>query len=332
MTLPDTMTVTTATGGTATFITSCGGFSSLSAVPTSGVSPLPSPYSFPYAFFNIEIVGCPVGGTTTLTMIMPGPLPQNTVWVKVNGGAFIILTPDSLAGNTLTLTLTDGGTGDGDGIANGEIIDPGGPGVPRAPPRGGRRYVELSVKAYPVGYHWPDRVPESDLGATVEVNYCLDGSWRTNAFLTPFSITVDKDLHVTMKVMEPYPEGYIWDSNSTWDVQGVGVIRGEASIDVYMYVDRTVVAYLTQRSPTTTIETTQTAAETNQTELTTYSITTNTTDTAKDATTTGTEIAPAIPGFPVESIFMGLCIGMLVVLVTKRKRALHARTAEQRWQ
>jgi hypothetical protein len=258
---------------------------------------------------------------------MPGPLPQNTVWVKANGGTFIILTPDSVLGNTLTLTLTDGGTGDSDGIANGEIIDPGGPGVPVAPP-GGRTYVELSVKAYPVGYQWPDVVPESDLGVTVEVYYCLDGSWRTNAFLTPFSIIVDQDLHVTMKVMEPYPQGYVWDSNSTWYVQGVGLIQGQASIDVSMYVDRTVVAYLTQRGPTTA-ETTQTTAETNQTELTTYPITTNTTETANETITTRTEVVPAIPGFPVESIFIGLCIGMLVVLIARRKRSFHAKRPEQ---
>jgi hypothetical protein len=99
-----------------------------------------------------------------------------------------------------------------------------------------------------------------------------------------------------------------------------------------MYADRTVVAYLTQRGSNTTQTTQTTTAETIYTTFTTYPITTNTTDTAKETTTTGTEIAPAIPGFPVESIFMGLCIGMLVVLITKRKRALHAKTAEQHWQ
>ena len=32
--------------------------------------------------------------------------------------------------DTITLTLTDGGTGDADGIANGIIVDPGGPVIP----------------------------------------------------------------------------------------------------------------------------------------------------------------------------------------------------------
>jgi hypothetical protein len=36
----------------------------------------------------------------------------------------------AIAGNTITLTLTDGADGDDDLAANGVITDPGGPGVP----------------------------------------------------------------------------------------------------------------------------------------------------------------------------------------------------------
>ncbi|MDS4060354.1 MAG: IPTL-CTERM sorting domain-containing protein, partial [Candidatus Contendobacter sp.] len=38
--------------------------------------------------------------------------------------------PATLAGNTATFTITDGGLGDDDLVADGDIVDQGGPGVP----------------------------------------------------------------------------------------------------------------------------------------------------------------------------------------------------------
>ncbi len=38
--------------------------------------------------------------------------------------------PATIAGNTATFTITDGGLGDDDRAANGAIVDQGGPGVP----------------------------------------------------------------------------------------------------------------------------------------------------------------------------------------------------------
>jgi hypothetical protein len=35
--------------------------------------------------------------------------------------------------NVITITLVDGGLGDADGLANGTIVDPGGPGAPPVP-------------------------------------------------------------------------------------------------------------------------------------------------------------------------------------------------------
>jgi hypothetical protein len=36
----------------------------------------------------------------------------------------------AIAGNTITLTIHDGGVGDDDLVANGVIVDQGGPGIP----------------------------------------------------------------------------------------------------------------------------------------------------------------------------------------------------------
>ena len=52
-----------------------------------------------------------------------GPTPSNTTphWYQL---------PATIAGNTATFSITDGGLGDDDLLANGGIVDQGGPGVP----------------------------------------------------------------------------------------------------------------------------------------------------------------------------------------------------------
>lgn len=52
-----------------------------------------------------------------------GPTPSNPspTWYQM---------PATIAGNTATFTITDGGLGDDDLTANGGIVDQGGPGVP----------------------------------------------------------------------------------------------------------------------------------------------------------------------------------------------------------
>ena len=47
-------------------------------------------------------------------------------------------------GNTITLTIKDGGEGDNDLVANGVIDDPGGPALPKAAPTGAQAIPTLS--------------------------------------------------------------------------------------------------------------------------------------------------------------------------------------------
>ena len=72
-----------------------------------------------------------VGATVSLTVFFSEPLPINTTWYKydaINGWQdFSANATISTDRKSLTLTITDGGTGDADGIANGIIVDPSGP-------------------------------------------------------------------------------------------------------------------------------------------------------------------------------------------------------------
>jgi hypothetical protein len=95
-----------------------------------------SGYTYPNGFFSFDVTGLTPGGTATVTITLPvGSTP--TAYLKCNATG-TTCTPFSGAvinGNVVTLTLVDGGAGDSDGVADGTIKDPGGPGVSK--PAGG---------------------------------------------------------------------------------------------------------------------------------------------------------------------------------------------------
>ena len=116
-------------------------------IPTSGdpKSPpnLPQGYSFPQGLFDFVLTTGTPGSSATITITYPNALPPGTVYWKYGPspdgnnciGAACTTPhwyqfPAVIAGNTVTLTITDGGLGDDDLMANGTIVDQGGPGVP----------------------------------------------------------------------------------------------------------------------------------------------------------------------------------------------------------
>jgi hypothetical protein len=105
-------------------------------VPSSTVPSRPPGYNFPYGLLNIKLTSGTPGSVATVVITYPRALLANTVYWKYGrtrsnttahwypfAGAVI-------AGNTITLTLTDGADGDDDMAENGTIVDPGGPGEP----------------------------------------------------------------------------------------------------------------------------------------------------------------------------------------------------------
>lgn len=154
-----TFTGPTATGtGDATISFNGGGldcgFSQISYIPLEGgpMSPpagsAPEGLSFPHGLVTFIINGaCTPGFTASFTWKLPSELPPDTQYWKYGP------TPDkptphwyelpaTVAGNTITFNVTDGGLGDNDLTVNGIIVDPSGPGVsgvipppPPPPPR-----------------------------------------------------------------------------------------------------------------------------------------------------------------------------------------------------
>ena len=112
---------------------------SASSAPISSMATAPpSTVEMPHGIVALQLVAGVAGSDTTVVLTYPEPLPAGTSyykygktkakpidhWYKFSGAV--------VSGNTITLTLTDGGDGDNDLLVNGQIADPGGPALPAA--------------------------------------------------------------------------------------------------------------------------------------------------------------------------------------------------------
>ena len=95
--------------------------------------------TFPHGLVSFTVSGCTVGATVQFTATYPTSLPPGTMFYKFgpepgNPAPHFFIFPATIVGNTATFTVTDGGVGDSDGVANGSIVDPMGPGAVAAVP------------------------------------------------------------------------------------------------------------------------------------------------------------------------------------------------------
>ena len=133
-TTPPVQVETATGGGTASFSSSMGNITSLTAVaegtlPTAGK---PAGVTFPHGLFSFNITNITPGSCVTVTITWPSAVAVGTTYWKYHAseGGWIQIPMGSDDGdNVTTITLCDGGLGDDDGVANGTIVDPGGPGV-----------------------------------------------------------------------------------------------------------------------------------------------------------------------------------------------------------
>jgi len=116
--------------GMACFTTGHGAIEDLEALPA--IPPgAPAGIMFPHGMFSFKVTGLALGQTVTITVELPEPVPTGTRWWKEHMGAWYSVPVQIVGPNTITITLTDGSfPGDTDGVADGTITDPGGPGNP----------------------------------------------------------------------------------------------------------------------------------------------------------------------------------------------------------
>lgn len=89
----------------------------------------------PYGLIGFELQNVPIGGTATVQLRLPTDSPANRYWkMDAATNSLVDFSFDGTTGARLEsgvfhLYLQDGGRGDADGMANGRIVDPGGPGT-----------------------------------------------------------------------------------------------------------------------------------------------------------------------------------------------------------
>ncbi len=119
------MTVAAAEGMTLTQV-------SLSATPSAGDGSQSNKVKFPLGYLNFTLAGLAPGGSTSVTLFMTDTVGIKTYykysaasgWSRFN---YASGTGAEILSDRIILYFVDGGRGDADGLANGVIVDPGGP-------------------------------------------------------------------------------------------------------------------------------------------------------------------------------------------------------------
>jgi hypothetical protein len=103
------------------------------------------PVELPYGMLEYKVHVASPGDIAIVTAHYSNALPKNALWYTydLQNGWQSYMPQMSTDRSIVTLILKDGGNGDADGIANGVIVDPSGPGIPASEPSGSEITPEL---------------------------------------------------------------------------------------------------------------------------------------------------------------------------------------------
>ena len=101
---------------------------SASAYPTGK----PANTAFDYGVTSYNVTGLTSGQEITMTLTMPSAIPANSKLYKITSTGYTEIAGATISGNTVSFSITDGGSLDADKTANGTIVDPVGIGTSTA--------------------------------------------------------------------------------------------------------------------------------------------------------------------------------------------------------
>jgi hypothetical protein len=116
-------------GKTIGIVAGAGTISYITSLSTADIPDGVLTETMPYGLFSYRVDGLTPGSTVDVTFYFPDTVPPSAKWYKYDSadGTITDYTDNVVIdGSKVTLSITDGGLGDADGIANGIIIDPSG--------------------------------------------------------------------------------------------------------------------------------------------------------------------------------------------------------------
>ncbi len=127
--LPQRALVSTANGQeTLIYSVNSGAITNLQRLEINQLGCSLPPCTFRFGLFSFVITSLAPGARVNVTITMPSA--GATEYWKCSGSGWVQVPVISTSANSMVIQLQDGGTGDLDGVANGTIIDPGGPAIP----------------------------------------------------------------------------------------------------------------------------------------------------------------------------------------------------------
>lgn len=151
---PDTRMASAATNiGNVIFTINAGSISPVTWVqPVNMNCPAPNGFILPYGMFSFNITSLLPGASVQVTLKFANPLPLGIKYCKCINGSMVDCTSlvTRIDPYTLQLNLTDGSLGDADGVANGTIVDPGGPAFPLNTPQSSSAQLPVTSQQAPV--------------------------------------------------------------------------------------------------------------------------------------------------------------------------------------
>jgi hypothetical protein len=227
-----TATVDSSTGnGPVGFQIQLGTMSGATAVAESSLSPVGKPdVQFPYGLFHFTITGLTAGGTSTVTITYPVRLSLDTqYWKYSSATGWINVTSlmTRVGGRAITLTLTDGGLGDQDGVANGVIVDDGGLGLPPGSSNGNGTVIVTAATPTITSI----QIDPGDGSNASAVN--VDTYYMIKVNVTAYSGTLANVQRLELRLFQnstTWPgnldperrQAFAWEYNGTWYQLGSG--------------------------------------------------------------------------------------------------------------
>lgn len=109
----------TTAGGTVNLQIS--GSSCVFTTTTNGGAPMPAGYALPYGQIGFQATGCAAGGSTTVTLTFPGPVPAGAMLLKYTGSGWALWPSIPAGANALSFTVTDAQAAGSTGAATGDL-------------------------------------------------------------------------------------------------------------------------------------------------------------------------------------------------------------------